>query len=48
MVELTLEKALLIGISLTIAAAIGIPLILKSLDIIKELILAQTLILHLV
>jgi len=46
MVELTLEKALLIGISLTIAAAIGIPLILKSLDLINELLLAQVLLIH--
>ena len=48
MVELTLEKALLIGISLTIAAAIGIPLILKSIDIINQLLLAQVLLLRVI
>ena len=42
MVELTLEKALLIAISLTIAALIGIPLLIRSLGLLNELINVQT------
>ena len=40
MVELTLEKALLIAISLTIATLLGIPLLIKSIHLLNELITA--------
>ena len=37
MVELTIEKVLLIAISLTIAALIGVPLLIRSINLLNEL-----------
>ena len=46
MVELTLEKAILIAISLTIAALIGIPLLIRSLSLLNELVNIETFIIN--